>query len=260
MIRAERHAKIIEIIKQEGFATVKNLVETLNVSPLTIRRDLSVLSNNKLIKKVYGGAELIGDKGTSSEIYYNIKLYHNQDKKISIGRAASRFVNDGDTIIIDSGTTTFQLAKKIKEQDYKNLIVITNDLRIGCELCENKNIKIIFLGGTTNNNHYTTYGIYAHGLLNGMKTDKVFLGVDGLHINRGVSISAIDDGYLKQRMIDTGKEIIILADSSKFGKELFYRVCGWDAINMIITDDGIPPEYTKFFQDNKIEVVQSSAQ
>jgi DeoR/GlpR family transcriptional regulator of sugar metabolism len=252
MIRAERRVKILEVIRENGFAEVRKLQELLNVTPLTIRRDLNALSKQNLIKKTYGGAELIVEEGTSVEPLYETKLYSNLNKKQAIGKAAIEYISDGDTLIIDNGTTTFQMVLNMRTRNFKNLTILVNDIKIAQELCRIKNLKVILIGGMVNSQHYSTYGIYASNILSEIKSNKVFLGIDGLSMENGISCSSLDDGPLKRLMIQSSKEKIVLADSSKFDKDVFYRICGWDMIDMIITDDGIPREYIDFCKDKNI--------
>lgn len=254
MLRSERRAKILEIIKENGFAEVKKLQELLNVTPLTIRRDLNALGKQNLIKKTYGGAELVREEGTSIEPYYETKFYFNLEKKQAIGKIAVEFINDGDTLIIDNGTTTFQMVLSMKTKNFKNLTILVNDIKIAQELCKIKNLKVILIGGMINSQHYSTYGIYASNILSEIKSNKVFLGIDGLSMENGISCSSLDDGPLKRLMIQSSKEKIVLADSSKFNKDVFYKICGWDMIDTVITDEGMPKEYIDFFKNKNINI------
>jgi len=254
MLQAERQSKILKIIRERGFVTNKELQEIFKVTPITIRRDIKELSKQNLIKQVHGGAVDITESGMkTTEPFYKTKLYLNVRKKQAIGKLAAEFIDNGDTIMLDSGTTTMQIALQIKKKRFENLSVLTNDIKISNELCDVERIKVFVLGGELRKSLYSLSGPFTVNFLKDLKADKLFLAADAISKNNGISNANIEDVPIKQAMIENSAEVILVADSTKFGKDAFCRVCGWDKINRIITDDSLKEEYRDFFKEINIE-------
>jgi len=253
MIRAERQAKILKILREKGFVENKDLQELFNVTPITIRRDLKDLSEQNLIRLDHGGAADINVVGSSIEPLYRTKMYLNVEKKIAIGMAASDLICDGETIFLDSGTTTLQIAQSLRNKRVINLTVVTYDIKIADELGALENINVLVLGGILRKHLYSLYGPYAEYVLKNLKAKKAFLAVDGASKENGISNANLEEVPIKQLIIQNSEEVILVADSTKFGKDTFCRVCSWDSIDHIITDDGIPKDYLEFFETNNIK-------
>lgn len=254
MLQAERQSKILKIIRERGFATNKELQEIFKVTPITIRRDIKELSKQNLIKQVHGGAADITESGMmTTEPLYKTKLYLNVEKKQAIGKAAAEFIDSGDTVMLDTGTTTMQIALRIKKKRLENLTVLTNDIKISNELCEVEHIKVFVLGGELRKSLYSLSGTFTVNFLKDLKADKLFLAADAISKNNGISNANMEDVPVKQAMIENSAYVILVADSTKFGKDAFCRVCGWDKINRIITDDGLRDEYREFFKEINID-------
>ena len=157
-------------------------------------------------------------------------------------------------LIIDSGTTNFQIAKNIKNNNCNNLTILTHDIKIAYELCSNKKLRIILLGGIVNNEQYSTYKYFSENILSNTRSDKLFLAVDGASFENGFSCVSVEDGELKKLMIKSSKKIIVILDSTKFNKVTFFKICDLGNIDMLITDDQIPKEYVSYFEGKNIEV------
>ncbi|MHB1334827.1 MAG: DeoR/GlpR family DNA-binding transcription regulator [Candidatus Humimicrobiaceae bacterium] len=252
MLQSERQAKILQLIKDKGFVENKDLQEFFKVTRITIRRDLKELSKQKLIKHVHGGAINISDSSTTPEPLYKTKSFLNINKKEVIGKVAVEMIDDGDTIFFDTGTTTLQVALRLKNKKFKSLTVLTNDIKIAYELCSFNNIKVFVLGGELKNFLYSLYGPYTINFLQDLKADKLFLAADAIS-NEGISNANIEDVPVKQAMLKSSKYAILVADSSKYGKDAFCKVCGWSQINMVICDNKIPDEYINLFNDKNID-------
>ena len=148
MIRIERHAKILELIKERGFIETDKLAELFKVSIVTIRRDLKALSRQNLVKVEHGGVAAADYIDGIIEPLYETKAYINSDQKYAIGMAAAKLIVEGDTVILDSGTTTGCIARHLKNSKFNNLTVITNDLIIGKELCPHPGIRVVLVTGS----------------------------------------------------------------------------------------------------------------
>lgn len=253
MLRAERQAKILELIREKGFIQSDELIDRFMVSHVTIRRDLISLAEQNLIHLEHGGATSIDFLEGLSEPVYDTKLFVNSDAKIAMAEMAIKFINDGEILILDSGTTNFRLAQKIKKSNFKELTVITSDLMVAKELSPHPNISVNVLGGILRSSYFNVYGPFTELILNKLKADKLFIGFDGCSISRGLSLNILEEVPAKQKMIEICDEVIAFGDSSKFGVNAPYLICEWDRINRVIVDMGIDDEYVQFFINHHIE-------
>ena len=252
MLQAERQANILKLIKEKDFVTIKELEDIFDVTPITIRRDLKELSRQNLIKQVHGGAADISRLSTSFEPLYKTKLYLNFEKKQAIAKKAIEFIDSGETIILDSGTTTLQIAIKLKDKRFKDLGVVTNDIKIADELCAVEHLEVIVLGGILRKFLYTLFGSFTIDFLEQIKVNKFFLAADAISKENGITNANIEEVSIKKLMIQNSQNVILVADSTKFNTDAFCKVCGWEKINSIITDDKISDDYIKFFKEINI--------
>lgn len=253
MLQAERQANILKLIKEKSFVTIKELEDIFHVTPITIRRDLKELSRQNLIKQVHGGAADITRLSTSFEPLYKTKLYLNFEKKQAIAKKAIEFIDSGETIILDSGTTTLQIAIKLKNKRFKDLGIVTNDIKIADELCAVEHLEVIVLGGILRKFLYTLFGSFTIDFLEQIKVNKFFLAADAISKENGISNANIEEVSIKKLMIQNSQNVVLVADSTKFNTDAFCKVCGWEKINSIITDDKISDDYIKFFEEINID-------
>ena len=237
MNQTARHKYILEKLKVEGGVKVVDLCEKLKVSSVTIRKDLKLLEDKKLVYRTHGG-------GTSSKPYTVDKHVSEKEKikadeKSRIGLKAASLIEPNDCIIIASGTTVLSLAKILKPQG--NLTVITAALNVALELSTNPNIEVIMLGGVLRKNSTSVTGHYAETILEDFSGSKLFLGVDGIDMDFGLTTTNVLEAQLNRKMIRAAQKTIVLADSTKFGKRGFGKICGLEDIEQVITDDGISP-------------------
>jgi len=252
VLQEERQANILKLIKEKGFVKIKELEDIFFVTPITIRRDLKELSRQNLIKQVHGGAADIARLSTSFEPLYKTKLYLNYEKKQAIAKKAIEFVNSGETIILDSGTTTLQIATELKNKRFKDVVIVTNDIKIADELCTVEHLEVIVLGGVLRKYLYTLYGSFTIDFLKQIKVDNFFLAADAISKENAISNANIEEVSIKKLMIQNSHNVILVSDSTKFNKNAFCKVCGWEKINSIITDDKISDDYIKFFKEMNI--------
>ncbi len=253
MLRVARQAKILQIINERGFVENEEMAQLFDVTQTTIRRDLKALSEQKLIKIDHGGSFSMDLLNTAVEPLYETKVYFNHERKRAIGAAAASLVCDGDTIILDSGTTNAQIAHFLKHASLNKLTVITCDLMVAKELCSEANITVVMLGGVLRKSYYSAYGPYTEYFLKNLTAQKAFLGIDAANKENGIFNFLLEEVPIKQLMIQNSDEIILVSDSVKFGKYAPYKVCNWESINQVITDNCVSQEYLDCFMKNNIK-------
>ena len=252
MLRAERQAKILQILREKGFVENNELATLFDVSLVTIRRDIKTLHEQKLIRVEHGGIASVDYLDGGLEPLYETKLYVRQEQKENIAAKAVTFIEDGDTIILDSGTTNFRLALAIRDTHFNNLTVLTTDLMVAKELCSVPNIKVILLGGILRPHFYNAYGPYTELILDNLHADKFFYGADGVSEKHGISSVLLEEVPVKQKMINISDKVILVSDSSKFGSDAPYKVCTWEKINIVISDQELDELYLEFFKNQEI--------
>ena len=232
----ERRKKILHLLNKNGQVFVQELSSEFKVSEVTIRKDLDMFESKKLLIRSRGGAmKYESSVGTDLEITDKDKIYYTE--KVNIGKRAAAMVQDGDTIIIDSGTTTLEVAKKLNK-DY-NINIITNAINIVNQLIQFNNVNLIVPGGILRKNSHSLIGPLAERSLSNFNVDKVFIGVDGFDISQGAFTPNIEEASLNQRMIEIAKEVILVTDSSKFNRKSLALICPPNKIDIIVTDDKI---------------------
>lgn len=248
----ERRKKILSILAEDGQVFVNPLSKMFGVSEVTIRNDLDQLEQKNLLLRARGGAlKLEVGVGIDQRISEKDKI--NFQEKSAIGRVAASMINESDTIILDSGTTTAEIAKNVK--DVSNLSIITNALNIVNILSHNQKINLIIPGGFLRQNSLSLVGPIAEKNIRNFYVDKVFLGVDGFDSRLGAYTPNIDEASLNQVMIEISREVVIVMDSSKFMRKSLAHICGLDKIDTIITDNGISQDERKRLEDAGIKMV-----
>jgi len=250
-ISFDRRAKILEILEIEGQATVSFLSKKFDVTEVTIRNDLEQLEQKGLLIRTRGGALKVHKVG----IDYNleIKRKKNQKEKELIGKKAAELIKSGETIILDSGTTTMAIAKNLS--NIEELTVISNALNIVSQLVNFPNVKVIVPGGYLRKESLSLIGHSAEEELKNYYCDKLFLGVDGIDAAYGISTPNAEEAHLNKVMISIAKEIIVVADYSKFLKRSFAFISTMDKITSIITDSKIPAEQHKALLNIGVNVI-----
>lgn len=233
-----RRAKIIDEIEHNGIVKVSDLSKKFGVSEVTIRNDLEQLEKKNILIRAHGGALKFQRVGIDFEL--DIKSKKHITEKQLIGKRAAELIKDGETIILDSGTTTLQIAKNLNHLN--DLTVITNSLNVAGQLVEFTNVKVIVLGGNLRRKSLSLIGSMAENSLKNYYCDKVFLGVDGIDTKYGISTPNAEEASLNNIMIDISREVIVVTDSSKFLRRSFAFIAPLSKITKIITDKKIPEE------------------
>ncbi len=254
MFQIERQNKILNHLNMAQKANTEELASIFDVSKVTIRRDIDALAEKGLLIKTHGGA--IAIKNTLlNEIPYSTRNESNREEKEKIGIMAADLIEDGDTIILDSGSTTLEIAKNIKQ---KNVTIITNDVSIVMELSHTKN-KIIVCGGSLNSPAFSLIGNEAVEFFKKIHVNKTFLGCDALDLDFGVSNRTFDEVNIKRAMIRAAEKVIIVTDNSKLDKKVFCHLCDVSVFDTIVIND-IDERYRKLFTEKDVNVITTNSQ
>ncbi len=252
MLAEARRAILLEQLRNNSYIQATDLAESLKVSSATIRRDLTLLEKEGICIRKRGGA-VLSARSTTLELPYDIKKQKHIEEKQRIAKAAAQLVQDGDTVILDAGSTTYELADLLGSKH--RLTVVTNDLQISVKLASNPNITLISTGGVARANVFTLTGSQVEAVLRTLRVDKTFLGADSIHEDGTIGNVNIDEVAIKQAMIAGAEQVILLADSSKFGVTGFVRVCQLDDIDLFITDKGIDKKIHKILRDRGVKTI-----
>lgn len=241
MNNVQRHQYIIDQLQHAGSVSVLELCGELGVSSVTIRKDLKLLEDRNMLFRIHGGATLTNPYTADRTVFEKEKIQANE--KIAIAREAASLIEENDSIIIASGTTVQAMAKEI--QPIGQLTVVTSALNVAVQLVKHQNVEILQLGGILRKSSTSVAGIYAEQILGDFFCSKLFLGVDGIDLEFGLTTTNAQEAHLNRKMMEVSQKIVVLADSTKFGKRGFGRICAIDEVDRIITDRGISPGTVK---------------
>ena len=251
MTKEERHEMIMEELIKHGSVLVSDLVSMLNVSAVTVRKDLTELEKSDKLYRSHGKAVLVNPYINNRSVNEKEKLA--TDEKHAIGREAARLITRNDSICIASGTTVHALARNIVP--IHKLTVVSASLPVSNILSQHENIDIYQLGGMLRHSSLSVVGEYASRILDQCSFNKLYLGVDGIDVDYGITTTEIREATLNQKMMAAAQKTIVLADSSKFGRRGFAKIADIDAVDIIITDAGVSPKVVKKLEDLGIELI-----
>jgi DeoR/GlpR family transcriptional regulator of sugar metabolism len=247
----QRREKIIDLLKEDGSAKVVNLAKLFKVTEVTIRQDLEKLEAEGLIIKEHGGAFF--KNAFDSARGLALMNQENLDKKALIAKKCMEFIEVGDTIILDSGSTTTEIAKNLI--GFKHLTVITNALNIAMMLGSEPGIELIVTGGEFKPPTLSLTGQKAADFFKGLNVQKLFLATAGISLKSGLTYPSISDLVVKKAMIDAAETIYLVADSTKIGQSSLASLGALSLIDSVITDAGISEAEKEHFRSNDIELV-----
>lgn len=251
MLQIERRQMIIQYLEEHGSATVEDLSKKLNVTTMTIRRDFQYLEDNNIASRTFGGAILKSKLIT--EIPYENKSLINIDKKKRIAEHATSLVQNGQIVILDAGTTNMEIAKLLVKK--QNLIVVTTDLKIAIFLSSCTDFEILCTGGSVQNSTSSFLGSHAVEFLKSINADISFVGSSSIDVERGITTPSPLKADIKKQMIKCSSKSILVADSSKFQKISFIKVCDLSEFYKIITDDDLNKNIIKEIRNNNIKLI-----
>jgi DeoR family fructose operon transcriptional repressor len=248
-----RKTRILEELRSNGSISTSELKRVLGLSEITIRRDLTKLESLGLVQRVHGGAVRVSS-GSAMELSFFEKCKTNLDDKRRIGQRASEMVSMGDTLMLDAGTTTLQVAKHIK--DKMGIHVVTNSIYILLELAEASTVEVSLTGGDLRKISRSLIGPLAVSSISAINVDKVFLGATGISIEQGLTSPNMIEAQTKSAMIHVAKNVILVADHTKFGKTTLGKFAKLEDIQMLITDKKAPSGMIRAIVKRGVEVVQ----
>jgi DeoR family transcriptional regulator of aga operon len=246
----ERHQLILKKLQETGSVNVQELSAQMKVSDVTIRKDLKLLEDKKLLFRTHGGGSKTNPYTNDKHVAEKEQIH--ADKKRLIATAAAEMIGHNDSIIIASGTSMLALARAIHPE--KHLTVITSALNVALELSNHLHVEVLQLGGQLRRNSSSVMGPYAEQILADVSCSMLFLGVDGIDIETGLTTTSLMEARLNQKMIHAAQITVVLADSSKMGKRGLGKICSLDQIQHVITDEGISPALVKLMENKGISV------
>jgi len=246
MMAIDRHEKIMHLLVQHKSLSVKTLCDVLQASEATIRRDLTQLESENKLERTHGGAFINDSIKLTYEETFVQKEHISADEKRRIARAAFETIKTGDSLVIDAGTTTIELARLIGDSDL-SLMIVTNATTISSILASNTNVELYVLGGKVRLNTLATVGSVAGEMLKRYTVSKAFVGVNGITIENGLTTPDMEEAEIKRTMLTIAEERIILTDSTKFQKVARCQIAPVSMIDKIITDSKLSNQnYERF--------------
>lgn len=251
MDQDNRHKAILSTVEVQGTVKVADIAKQLNVTEMTIRRDLSRLEHQGLLKRVHGGG--ISARGRSYEPTLELRKTERIKEKQQIAHAASNLVKEGDFIALDVGSTTYELARRLVDRN--NLTVITPSLLIANVLANQPALRLILPGGIVRPGETSMIGELSHRAFEMFHVDRLFLGVGGIDSQAGLTEYNWDDTLVKQAMLRTAKQVIALADSSKFERIGTVKICLLETLDILVTDQEPPSALKEALHKANVDVI-----
>lgn len=251
LLVGERRHRIVDLLNEQGRVMVEALASRFVTSAVTIRNDLAALEAAGVLERTHGGALLRRDDD-DQPIAVKRTLHHAE--KVRIAKVAAALIKDGETVILDSGTTTAEIAKQIRKLDVRSINVITNALNVAMLLTEAPSVRLIMPGGILRPESNSLSGHMAEAALANLQADRLFLGADGLDPERGVMTPHLPEAHLNAKMIAISRQVIAVADSSKLMRRNISLIARVEQLHMLITDSGANPAVVADLERRGVEV------
>lgn len=252
MLAVERRHKIVIQIQEEKKVLVQELAVKFSVTEETIRRDLEKLEDQGILKRTYGGA--IVNEGTNVDMPLDMREVINKEGKVNIAERVEEEIKDGDTIMLDSSSTAYYVAKCLRKSN-KRVTLITNSLKVITDLQDYKNINLILAGGVFRESSKSFTGKWAQSIIKNYYVNKAIICCKGMDIERGVMDSNEEEAEVKKVMVNSASKVILVVDSIKFDKSSFVNIVQFKDIDYIYTDKDVNDKWKKVLKNNKIELI-----
>ena len=253
MLQKERLDRIEELVNSKKYVTIGELTQALDISKATVRRDLAILGDRKKLIITRGGV-MSRAKGTMYELPYFEKQRENIEEKKRIGKMACSFIQEGETIMLDSGTTVYEMTEYMT--DFKGICAATCDLMVAIGLTKCMSVDTIMIGGgPVRKGYYNIIGHYPEKIIKQLHFDKAFVSADSIDVVHGGMITNIDEVSLKRTIMESSNEVILLCDHTKFESTAFISVCSIEKISKIITGRELKPDIYQEFIDAGKEII-----
>lgn len=234
--KADRFGRILEILSQDGSVAVADLAHQLGVSEATVRRDLQILAEQRLLERSHGGAI---SQGAALELPVRYRTGHAKTEKQRIAGVAAERVANGEVVALTGGTTTTEIGRQLV--NHAELSVVTNALNIASELAVRPNLKLIVTGGVARSASYELVGPLADAALRQINIDTAFVGVDGIDRDAGLTTQNETEAATNRALIKRSRRVIVVADASKVGRVVFASICPLSSVDELITDSTADP-------------------
>jgi DeoR/GlpR family transcriptional regulator of sugar metabolism len=255
MLQDERQNSIIEVVSKKGKITVGEICHMFEVSEMTARRDLRILDQKGFLRRVHGGA--VSTLGRSYEPPYNVRSTQAKEAKKAIGKKAAEMIYDGDSIALDVGTTTLEIAKALKGK--RNLTVVTASLPIANYIVSkfsiDSDLRLIITGGIVRPREFSMVGHIPLGVYEDLHVDKAFIGIGGISLDAGITEYNLEDTLVKRSLLNAAQENIVVAEGSKIGRTTFAKIGTLFDFQTLITDKSAPKETIEGLIDVGINVI-----
>ena len=257
MLYEERLTKIVEFVNKKKSASVSEIKDLVKVSEVTVRKELEALDKKGAIRRTRGGAVSLSSLVLE---YTEIeKEQLNSVQKRAIAERAYEMIQDSQTVFLDAGSTTFELARCICRGTKRGIIVVTNSFKIINELLRRPDIELVFAGGCVRNKMMSCVGSITEDIITSLCYDISFIGANAVSIDDGISTPNLFEATIKKKMVDSAKRAILLCDSSKFDSTSMAKICPLGRFELLITDDGISASFAKRSKAIGLDVVAVEA-
>ena len=253
LLAEQRRRRTLDLIEQRGQITVRDLVEKFSISAVTARADLDALASEGMAVRSHGGAVRRVEASQDYPLRLKTTLHHGE--KARIGKAAAELIQNGETVILDSGTTTAEIARHLKMRRLQSVTVITHALNIASELVDASALSVIMIGGLLRPVSGSFVGPQAETMLKEFHADRLFLAVDGFDLELGPSTPDLLEAQLNTVMMRVSKEVNVVADFSKLGRRSLSRIGPLSGVHRLITDSRAPAEFIEALHKSKIDVI-----
>jgi len=250
LLLEERRRRICELLREEGRVTVEALATRFGTSQVTIRADLSTLESSGALTRTHGGALSVPD----TDQPLNVKQLRHRAEKLRIAAAAAALIEDGETIVLDSGTTTAEIARRIRTLELKSINVITNALNIAALLIDVPSVRLIVPGGFLRRESNSLAGPIAETALASLQANRLYLGADAVDPQLGVMTPHLAEAELNAKMIAISQQVVVVADSSKFMRRNISLIARVEQLHLLITDRAAPAEAVEQLRQRGVEV------
>ncbi|KQQ28517.1 MULTISPECIES: DeoR/GlpR family DNA-binding transcription regulator [unclassified Frondihabitans] len=262
MTQQQRLNELLELVSERGNVTIAQIGEALGISAATARRDLATLAEQRLVTRTHGGASSLG---SGYELPLQYKIARQAEAKMTIARAAAALVSVSDSVGLNGGTTTSEVARELGRSDRLvrsdgdfGVTIVTNALNIAYELSVRSHVKIVVTGGVSRRQSYELVGPLVSNSLAEMALDVAILGVDGLSVRFGATTLHEGEADVSQQFAKVAKKVVVVADSTKMEKTTFARICPLDQIDVLVTDRPVPAELERGLGAAGVEIVIAS--
>jgi len=251
----ERHSRIVELTFRKGRVLIDEISEAFHVSKMTARRDLNQLEREGLLRRFHGGAEAV--IGRSYEPAFGARVSRAREAKAAIGRKAAELVKDGESIALDVGTTTLEMIPGLK--DRRDVTIVTSCLQIADlvvrQLALEVAARLIVTGGIVRPRELSMVGPIPQQVYESLHVDKAFIGAAGVSPESGLTEFNVEDAQVKQALMRSARQCIVLADGSKFGKTRFASFAALETVHKVVTDRSAPADVLAAIRDRGVDVV-----